>query len=33
MTKHNTATEQDAYSSDPIDYYITYWCELPELPQ
>ena len=24
---------QDAYSGEPVDYYITYWCEVPELPQ
>jgi hypothetical protein len=24
---------QDAYSGEPVDYYITYWCEIPALPQ
>jgi hypothetical protein len=24
---------QDAYSGEAVDYYITYWCEVPELPQ
>jgi hypothetical protein len=24
---------QDAYSGEWVDYYITYWCEVPELPQ
>jgi hypothetical protein len=24
---------QDAYSGEAIDYYITYWSEIPALPQ
>jgi hypothetical protein len=24
---------QDAYSGEPIDYYIAYWSEIPALPQ
>jgi hypothetical protein len=24
---------EDAYTFEPIDYYITYWCEIPALPQ
>lgn len=24
---------EDAYTLEPIDYYITHWCELPELPK
>ena len=23
---------QDAHTCEDIDYYITHWCELPELP-
>lgn len=24
---------EDAYTLEPIDYYITHWSEIPELPQ